>query len=75
METVSGTGTSVVQHVPGQFGSTLEGFVTVHTDKDPSGTSLLLVEPEGFRLAEVLAAGCAAQQLLLIVDILVTNEA
>lgn len=55
--------------------STLEGFVTLHTHKDPSSAGLLLVKLQRGQVTEVLAAARAAVGFLFIVDVLVTNKA
>lgn len=54
---------------------TLERLVTLHADKDPPSTGLLLVELQRGEVAEALAAARAAVALLLTVDVLMTNEA
>ncbi len=52
---------------------TLERFVTLHTDKDPASTGLLLVKLQRFEVAEVFVADCAAVGFLFVVDVLVAN--
>lgn len=66
---------SVVQHMLRKFCGTLERLVALHTDKDPSCTSLLLVKLQRLQVAEALAAASAAMAFLFAVDVLVTDEA
>lgn len=65
----------MVQHVLSELRGTLEGLVTLHADKDPSSTRLLLVELQCGRVTKVLAAARAVVGFLLTVDVLVTHEA
>lgn len=65
----------MAHHVLCELRGTLESLVTLHTDKDPPGTRLLLVALQSSRAAEGHAAACAVVGPLSGMDTLVTDQA
>lgn len=58
-----------------KLSGTLERFVTLYTDKDPSSAGLLLVKLQLSEVAEVFAAARTTVGFLVAVDELVTHQA